>query len=61
MKELWIDPPEGWMYGFPKKMPVDKIPVMTEWILENGYPKKSMEAYGKYFHVRYWDVEDENQ
>lgn len=39
----WVDPPEGWKYGFPKKvddayynMGVDK----TQWYLNNGYPKE---------------------
>lgn len=38
----WVDPPDGWMYGFPKKvddayrnMGSDK----TQWYLDNGYPE----------------------
>ena len=41
-KVTWVDPPEGWMYGFPKNvneayhlMGVDK----TQWFLDNGYPQ----------------------
>lgn len=41
----WVDPPEGWMYGFPKKvdeafhnMREDK----TQWYIDNGYPKEKV-------------------
>ena len=41
-KVAWVDPPEGWMYGFPKDvdeafhlMGRDK----TQWFLDNGYPQ----------------------
>ena len=42
-KVVWVDPPSGWQYGFPKsvneayhKMGADK----TQWYLDNGYPEK---------------------
>jgi hypothetical protein len=42
----WVDPPEGWMHGFPKKvdeayfnMGEDK----TQWYLDNGYPKDKID------------------
>ena len=35
-----IDPPSGWIYGFPKEIPEsvesDKI---NEWLVNNGYPQ----------------------
>ena len=37
-----IDPPEGWKYGFPKKLPlgfnVDDADSLKEWLVDNGYP-----------------------
>lgn len=40
--ELDIYPPEGWRYGFPKRLPEDWCelePLEKEkWFLDNGYP-----------------------
>lgn len=36
--KMHIDPPQGWMYGFPK--PVDEKPEDTnKWLVDNGYPQ----------------------
>lgn len=45
-KYLWIDPPEGWRYGFPKGLPEgfagtdDEI---RKFLFENGYPSGQIE------------------
>lgn len=46
-KTLWVDPPSGWMWGFPKfvddeynEMGEDK----TEWYLKHGYPQSEIDA-----------------
>jgi hypothetical protein len=54
----YIDPPEGWRYGFPKEIPdnVDTI----KWLVENGYPKEEIDKLGDYFICRYWN-EDKKQ
>lgn len=54
---MMVDPPGGWRYGFPKKMP-DNVEDMVEWIISEGYPRDVMESYGKFFFVRMWE-EDE--
>ena len=36
---LYVDPPEGWRYGFPKAVPKDREADLLEWIVEQGYPK----------------------
>ena len=39
----WVDPPQGWMYGFPKDVDdaYHKLgPDKTQWYLDNGYPKE---------------------
>jgi hypothetical protein len=51
----YIDPPEGWKYGFPKKLP-DKIKNkdINNWLISQGYPKELIESYGDSFIVSYW-------
>jgi hypothetical protein len=57
----FIDPPAGWKYGFPKAVPDPQPENMLEWLLEQGYPQKEIDACGKHFYTRYWqeEVEDE--
>jgi hypothetical protein len=38
--ELFVDPPSGWRYGFPKVWDKAKHPDLTRWMIDNGYPKK---------------------
>jgi hypothetical protein len=46
-----IDPPSGWMYGFPKEIP-SNIKDIKKWIVDEGYPEKDLEML-KY--CRYWN------
>jgi hypothetical protein len=46
-----IDPPSGWMYGFPKEIP-EVVTDVNAWLIENGYPKKHIDDLGEYFHYR---------
>jgi len=39
-KPYYVDPPEGWRYGFPKVYDPAKDGDMTEWMISQGYPKK---------------------
>lgn len=51
---ILIDPPSGWMYGFPKavtKEEYHKISNLKEWCISNGYPQKEADSYGDYFHI----------
>ena len=37
----YVDPPKGWLYGFPKELP-DPLPEglsFREWLMSEGYPK----------------------
>lgn len=52
-KIKYIDPPEGWRYGFPKEIPED-VDDTKAWLIANGYPKKEIEALGDSFYVRGW-------
>ena len=42
-KVTYIDPPNGWRYGFPKYIEVSiedlKDIDMKKWLVENGYPQ----------------------
>jgi len=54
MKLISIDPPEGWKYGFPKKVTQEQykqIPSLKEWCIGNGYPKEEADKYGNYFNI----------
>jgi len=53
-----IDPPSGWLYGFPKEIPSVVIDTKA-WLVANGYPQKEIDACGEYFYVRIW-MEDDN-
>jgi hypothetical protein len=53
MKRKMIDPPSGWKYGFPKEIP-EHVENTTEWLIDNGYPKKLIESFGGSFYVRGW-------
>jgi len=48
-----VDPPFGWMYGFPKAIPND-VDDTKKWLVENGYPQKIIDDYGDNFYCRYW-------
>jgi hypothetical protein len=60
MKRKMIDPPEGWRYGFPKEMP-EHVDNTRQWLIENGYPEKEIEALGDSFYVRGWYEEVERE
>ena len=58
---LYIDPPSGWMYGFPKIIPPEHQTRTLEWLVEQGYPEKIIRDMGDVFYCRYWNGEaDEN-
>ena len=57
---LFIDPPEGWRYGFPKIIPPEHQTRTLAWLVEEGYPETQIKALGDYFICRYWNgAEDE--
>lgn len=53
MKTKFIDPPEGWMYGFPKEIP-EHIDDTRQWLIDNGYPEKEIIRMGDNFYCRFW-------
>ena len=50
-----IDPPSGWMYGFPKIIPDSvKNEDVNEWLVANGYPRHEITSLGRHFWCRFW-------
>ena len=61
MKILIIDPPSGWMYGFPKAISRDAALFdLDEWLVHNGYPQKLINM-GMSKYCRFWEQEDEKR
>jgi hypothetical protein len=58
-KKIWVDPPAGWKYGFPKVFDLETDGDMTQWMLKEGYPQREIDSCGNHFHVRMWNF-DEN-
>jgi len=54
---LFIDPPSGWKYGFPKPIPEDRRYDSLTWLVEQGYPQAEIDALGEHFYCRYWSPE----
>ena len=57
-KKIWIDPPEGWKYGFPAIYDPDTDGQMSEWIVRKGYPLLTIKEYGEQWHIRCWPAEE---
>ena len=57
MKKHMIDPPSGWLYGFPKELPED-VKDTSAWLVENGYPQKEIDKLGEHFYCSHWYREE---
>lgn len=54
-----VDPPSGWMYGFPKVVENNETP-NEEWFLKNGYPQELIDQ-GCLKHCRVWYEKENNE
>ena len=54
---MWVDPPEGWRYGFPAIYDPVNDGKMRDWIVRKGYPLLTIKEYGEQWMVRTWPVE----
>ena len=52
--KMWVDPPSGWRYGFPKIYKRDRP--IEQWLIDNGYPEYDVDWAAK--HMRWWPVEE---
>tara|TARA_B100000949_G_scaffold107450_1_gene95432 strand:- start:1067 stop:1372 length:306 start_codon:yes stop_codon:yes gene_type:complete len=59
MKTKIIDPPSGWMYGFPKAIPND-VKDFNKWLVENGYPQRELDRFESGIPCRFWFEDDED-
>ncbi len=60
LKVRVVDPPEGWLYGFPKPMPsIALYKDRVKWFLAQGYPQELIDQ-GMLQYCRYWDEEIED-
>lgn len=55
---VWVDPPEGWKYGFPAIYDPVNDGKMRDWIVRKGYPKQIIQEYGDQWMVRSWPAEE---
>mgnify|MGYP003151145907 CR=1 FL=1 len=53
-KQLIMDPPSGWKYGFPKPIPEERLADLFVWLVEEGYPQYEIDNYGENFAYRTW-------
>lgn len=60
-ENLYIDPPEGWKYGFPKIIPAEHQSRTREWLIEQGYPEMLIDSFGDYFICRMWNEAEDEQ
>lgn len=57
--KLWIDPPSGWKYGFPKIWDSEKDSRdIHKWVVKNGYPQALIDELGDLFYTRQWRADD---
>jgi len=54
---MWVDPPSGWQFGFPKVWDKEKHEDFESWLVAEGYPEREIKRMGDYFHCRFWAAE----
>lgn len=53
---VWIDPPSGWRYGFPKVWNSEEVDNVEDFLRENGYPVKDIPFACKW--LRMWEAQE---
>jgi len=56
--KIWVDPPEGWKFGFPAIYDPDADGQLSEWIISKGYPVLIIKEYGESWAIRCWPAEE---
>lgn len=55
-RDFWVDPPVGYLYGFPKLWKGSDVEIngdnIQKWLIENGYPEQVIREFGASFTVR---------
>jgi hypothetical protein len=55
-QKVWVDPPSGHMYGFPKIWDPNENPDFLDWLVKEGYPQE-LTTPADTFYFRYWAAE----
>jgi len=58
-RKVWVDPPNGWKYGFPKIFDHEKDGKFYQWLVAEGYPQAEIDALKDNFWCRQWEAEDD--
>lgn len=53
-KPVMVDPPNGYIYGFPKLYSKEDHPNFYTWIVQEGYPQEEIDKYEGQFYCRFW-------
>ncbi len=53
---VWIDPPSGWRYGFPRVWNKTEEPNLEDFLRKNGYPEKDIPFACKW--LRMWETQE---
>jgi hypothetical protein len=51
---VWIDPPSGWKYGWPKLYDKEANPDFNKWLVDNGYPQSIIDEFPGGLICRHW-------
>lgn len=54
MSKVWVDPADGWQYGFPMIYDDQVDGNMHQWMLDNGLPEELA-----LLPIRAWNVDEE--
>ena len=54
-----IDPPEGYLYGFPKPLVGSEGMDLDDWLIANGYPKAEVRKWPKGVPCRVWGSDED--
>lgn len=54
--KTWVDPPSGWIYGFPKIWDDTIMPDLNDWLVSEGYPQEEIDRYGEGFYCRFMEA-----
>lgn len=55
MNKIWIDPPSGYLYDFPKVWDKEQNPNLIDWLDSQGYPTDIYPA-----EYRMWEYTEED-
>lgn len=59
MDKVYVDPPSGWQYNFPKIWDKEQYPDFEKWLVDNGYPQSLINKLGDRFVCRFWQPDPE--